>query len=127
MTMKSPSQRRSRRVDIARKTPRIPSAAVIENSYMLPHGTRPAQTPRRTTPRRSVKKESQVRAMPTLAARRPGSCEASTGVSTRVITAAPPSLSTTSLRAAADVGLFLPRAKDAAKQSIASVNEIMAA
>ena len=49
----------------------MPSALVMENSYMFPHGTRSAHSPRRTTPMSNNAVASQVTDMPMFAARRP--------------------------------------------------------
>ena len=45
-----PNQRRSYLRSAPRYAPVNASAPVIENSYMFPHGTRPAEIPRVTTP-----------------------------------------------------------------------------
>ena len=49
------------------------SEAVIENSYMLPHGARAAHNPRRMTATSSEANASQVSDIPTFAARFPRS------------------------------------------------------
>ena len=89
---------------------------------MLPHGTRPAHSPRSTTPtsRRAV--PSQVNDIAILAVRRPGTMGSM--ISVRVMTAAPPSLSTISVVAKA-VTLRRPAAKENAKKTIARVSTSM--
>jgi hypothetical protein len=49
----------------------MPNAEVIENSYILPHGTRPAHTPRNTTPASSTTNPNQVKDIPIFAERLP--------------------------------------------------------
>ena len=62
---------------------------------MLPHGTRPAHSPRSTTPSSRSAVPSHVNDIAILAVRRPGTTGSM--ISVRVITAAPPSLSTISV------------------------------
>src|SRR4051812_23085196 len=56
----------SRRCRTTRNVPVTTTAPATENSYMLPHGARPAEIPRVTTPARCSRNASHVRetAMP---------------------------------------------------------------
>ena len=129
MTTNSPSQRRSRRVDITKNTARTPHAELMENSYMLPQGTRPAHKPRSTRATVNSPSESHVKDIPTLASLRPGSTVPAD--SDRSRTATPPLAAptrTASARAAtAAVDRRRPLAKEAAKRTIAMVKVTMVA
>ncbi|CAB5015967.1 unannotated protein [freshwater metagenome] len=87
VTTNKPSHRRSRLNDSTRKVREIPRALVSENSYMLPHGTRPADRPRAMTAPRSSRAPSHITDMATLPARRPGSRPSAGAVRSRVATA----------------------------------------
>ena len=93
---KTPIQRTSLRSDNTRKITEAANAAVSENSYMLPHGTRPADQPRATTPANSNNVLNHVSDIPMFADRRPGACgsrssgTATTGGSTKSASAPRP-------------------------------------
>ena len=67
-----------------RKTIAVASAAASENSYMLPHGARPAENPRAMTEMRRNPVASHMRDIAMLPARRPGGSGASSSGSVLV-------------------------------------------
>ena len=69
--MNSPSQRRSREIDIKQYVNETAKPAANENSYMFPIGTRPADSPRKRIAMPSNSVPSQVRDIPIFPARRP--------------------------------------------------------
>ena len=99
-------------------------AAVIENSYILPHGTRPAHSPRMTTPARSSTNDSQVSDMAIFAERRPASAGSSADT-VRVRIAVEPSPTITSAGAATAATRRRPAANEIAKATIAMVRVII--
>ena len=91
---------------------------------MSPHGTRPAHTPRSATPAARKIMPSQVKDIPMLAERRPGS--PALGGSVLVSTAVPPALSVTTA-AVTGTARRRPTAKEAAKNTMAIAKVIIEA
>ena len=128
MTTKTPSQRRSRRSEIRQNVSAIANAEVMENSHMLPHGTRPTASPRNSTPTPSRIVPSHVVDIPMLPARRPGGRAPSSGpptaTSVRVATATAPA-SASDVEVAVEVAGVRSRprrdANDSANAIIATV------
>ena len=60
-----PRNLRSRRISTSRKTATATNAPVVRNSYMLPHGTRPAPRARVITPAPWIRAPRTVRATAT--------------------------------------------------------------
>ena len=102
-----------------------PSAEVMENSHMLPHGARCTDSPRRTTPAKSSTVPSHIVDMPMLPDRRPGASAPSSGpptvTSTLVATATPPPVDADAAAAAGTRSRPRMLASDQAKAIIATV------
>ena len=65
-----PTKRRSLKISVTRYTPETTRAPVLQNSYMLAHGTRSAAIPRETTAKAWSTNAMTMRATATRAAGR---------------------------------------------------------
>ncbi len=65
-----PTKRRSLKNSVTRYTPATTRAPVVQNSYMLAHGTRSAATPRETTANACSRNAMTMRVTATRAAGR---------------------------------------------------------